>query len=226
MIKVYLHYDGEFSPKTFMGQDNYIGGVIDVFEIDTDLFSFRDLEEFSQTYDYGKNALVYFQADGDSFKNGLRVLYDDESVRDMIKVCSPFSAIHLYVDDKKIELGNNGYLDNDDDESESEDSDYIYESETASSDNGSVDNESDDEVVDIKNKKKKFIEELSRGSGFTVEIQENNEEFDFDSDDLRSISSSSKDENHKKGYVGSQPVKSKKRKPGIYNPKKKQGWCN
>ncbi|KAL8099046.1 hypothetical protein AgCh_031661 [Apium graveolens] len=93
---LYLHHHGDFtSPPTI----TYVGGKIEVItEFDSDLMSFRDLEDFAQKYDYDVNSLVYFKCDGFSFSEGIRVIYDDGSVRDLVDLSKPYGRIDLYVD--------------------------------------------------------------------------------------------------------------------------------
>ncbi|KAK1372901.1 hypothetical protein POM88_029094 [Heracleum sosnowskyi] len=149
--------------------------------------------------------------------SGMRLLYDDDTIRDCTAVCKPFGVIKLYVDHsftddidttknkckEHVNEGDNG----DETESEnSEDEDFQYketESEDSESD-GSFYIESDEELRENRKKRKDVREEIRKAMA-TAPFQES----DFDYDELRSIASSSEDENYKIGYIGP-PVVSKK----------------
>ncbi|KAL8119233.1 hypothetical protein AgCh_016667 [Apium graveolens] len=93
---LYLHHHGDFTPPPTI---TYVGGKTeDITEFDSDLMSFRDLEDFAQKYDYDVNSLIYFKCDGFSFSEGIRVIYDDGYVRDLVDLSKPYGRIDLYVD--------------------------------------------------------------------------------------------------------------------------------
>lgn len=60
-VKIFLHHHGDFSPESFGGTCHYIGGSVDINEdVDTNLISILDLEDFSKEYDYTKYDFIYF----------------------------------------------------------------------------------------------------------------------------------------------------------------------
>lgn len=66
-VNIELHHHGKFLdyPECY-----YIGGNIEVLnDIDTDLLSFRDLENWAKLYKYNSNCLMYLKNDGHSFQN-------------------------------------------------------------------------------------------------------------------------------------------------------------
>lgn len=56
------------------------------------------MEEFVEKYSYNPGSIVYFKSDEKSFKNGLRVLYDDDTVREMVELHKLHGKISLFVD--------------------------------------------------------------------------------------------------------------------------------
>ncbi|KAL8098301.1 hypothetical protein AgCh_031170 [Apium graveolens] len=58
----------------------------------------KDLEDYARKYGYDPGCKVYFKADGHSFENGFRLLFDDASVMDMTNLCLPFGLIELFMD--------------------------------------------------------------------------------------------------------------------------------
>ena len=101
-VSIHLHHHGDFSPETFNGKADYIGGIVDIIDdVDTGQFCMLDIEKYVETFSYEKTDLCYFQSDGHTFKNGIRILYDDESIQDMLKVCLPYKKANLFVDHKK-----------------------------------------------------------------------------------------------------------------------------
>lgn len=100
--------------------------------------------------------------------------------------------------------------------SDIDDPQYDVETESSKSENESLYDsfgESDDELKEFKKNPKKFKESLVMNNNKS-DILENNpslsDDSEFGSDELRSESSSSDDENHKIGYIG--PPNPKKRK--------------
>ncbi|XP_074341116.1 uncharacterized protein LOC141678662 [Apium graveolens] len=216
LMNIEIHHHGRFNSDA--RNPRYIGGYIDIIKnFDTDLLSFRDLDEFAEKYHYSAECLVHFITDGENMGNGMRLLYDDDTIRECVIVCKPFGKIELYVDhsftdDMTIakDKGKRGVNDDqvdegDSDQSEehddSEDDDYHYketETEDSESDSdGSFYIESDEELKENKRDSKLVREEMRKAMA-TAPFEES----DFDSDELRSIASSSEDENCKIGYVG------------------------
>ncbi|WOG86990.1 hypothetical protein DCAR_0206209 [Daucus carota subsp. sativus] len=96
LISIYVHHHGELShvPKV-----EYKGGKVDfILGFDTDVFSFRDLDDFAEKYGYSPTDLVYFQTSGMSIEGGVKLLYDDNTVREMVDIHKPLGRIDLYVD--------------------------------------------------------------------------------------------------------------------------------
>ena len=94
---LYQHHNGDFTTPPNV---KYIGGKTEIIkDFDCDTFSFRDLEEFAEKYAYDvASSLVNFKCDGFSFEKGMRVIYNDNSVRELIDICKPYGRIYLYVD--------------------------------------------------------------------------------------------------------------------------------
>lgn len=101
-LNVYVYHHGSFLQPPESG---YVRGRVDYLEnIDTDVICFDHLLHYSVLYDYDyENSLVYFQCDGNSFDNGVRILYDDNSVKDMVNVSIPHGKIKLFVDHFNVE---------------------------------------------------------------------------------------------------------------------------
>ena len=240
LINLEVHHHGVFSPQPLC---YYIGGKCDViYNVDVDTLCFRDLEDWAALYKYDRKNLVYFKSNGHDFSDGVRVLYDDVFIRDMVNLCTPYDKLQVYVDssladdvleghhdqgytrgneDQDNDGGNDiehdmGNKDLDDilrhyevelgsgDESDHE---YKYDSdrETEELDSGASDvNDGSDEEF-VKNKENyKTIKDGMREWDYS--------ESDFDSDELRSIGSSSEDENNKIGYVGPPVIRNKRRR--------------
>lgn len=162
-IDVFVHHHGYFAhpPK---GTIQYVGGKIDqVFE-DTERMRFSDLEDYAVAFDYDRgNSLVYFQCDGHSFEKNVRVLYDDDMVKEMIQLCEPFGRIDLFVDHFDLEeletveaireekKNNQTYGD---DESQDDDPDFVDDMEEDESD-GDPQFEEDESDCELKENVKK-----------------------------------------------------------------------
>ena len=100
-VCVYVHHHGYFTPHPNV---KYVGGEVDLIEdFDTDLLCFRDLDEFAASYKYDPSDLVYFKNDGRTFKSGLRLLFDDNTVREMVEISRPLGRIDLYVDHYELD---------------------------------------------------------------------------------------------------------------------------
>ena len=230
-ITVEINHHGSFHNDA--RNPRYIGGYVDVIkEFDADTLSFRDLGEFAEKFNYNPESLAHFKRDGKNMSSGMRLLYDDESIRDCIEVSKPYGKIELYIDhwldegenvgnDKGKEVveeddGDDGNGDGDDGEGEeyddSEDEDYQYkgtESEESESD-GSFVGESDEELQKNKKNCRDFREDLRKAMATPADAEF--EEDEFDSDELRSVDSSSEDENQKIGYIGPVTIKRKVRR--------------
>lgn len=77
----------------------YICGTIDMIpKFDTDLLSFWDFEDFTRDYKYNHNILVYYQCDGHSFMDGVMLVSNDISIRELVSKCLLYREIHLFVD--------------------------------------------------------------------------------------------------------------------------------
>lgn len=95
----HYHRHSKFNPNVFNGQCGYIGGRIDIInDVDIDMFCIGDLEDYALKYNYSKNDFHNFKYNGHSFKDGIRLLYDDSSVRALTSLCLPREKIELYVD--------------------------------------------------------------------------------------------------------------------------------
>ncbi|KAK1383511.1 hypothetical protein POM88_021246 [Heracleum sosnowskyi] len=83
----------------------YVGGVFNHFvDIETDDMRFSDLDHYAVAFDYNmSNFLVYFQCDGHFFEKNVRVLYVDESIREMVDICLSYGSIHLYINHFDLE---------------------------------------------------------------------------------------------------------------------------
>lgn len=117
--------------------------------------------------------MVYFQCDGHSFKKGVRILYDECSVKEMVEKCLPHGAINLFVDHFNMEDLINTDEPNEEkfesgEDSEKDDPDFEVEEggETENSDGSDCVNSdflndgSDEELeqfMELKNKKKERI---------------------------------------------------------------------
>lgn len=69
--------------------------------IDTNLLSILEFDDYAEKYNYSKTDYYYFQNDGHSFENGMRLLYDGVSMRELIKVSLPYKIMNVYVDHHK-----------------------------------------------------------------------------------------------------------------------------
>ncbi|XP_074366751.1 uncharacterized protein LOC141707468 [Apium graveolens] len=227
-VTIYLHHHGDLTSPPNV---SYIGGKVETLHnVDTDVFSFRDLDDFAVKYDYDPSALVYFKSDGSSFRNGVSLLYDDDTVREMVELHKPYGKISLFVDHFELdnlvdmpttptELNNKqpeSNLENEANGSSEDDPEYDAETESESdsdeSDNGSLylDSDEDEELKSMRVKKKDFKKNLNNPVKLPII---NSDESDFNSDSLRSESSSSEDENCRIGYVGPPNPKKRKKRP-------------
>lgn len=221
---LYLRHHGDFTSAPNV---TYIGGQVEIIRnFDTDVLSFRDLEDFSEKYKYNSNALVYFKCDGHTFSKGIRLMYDDKSVRELVDLCKPYDKIELYIDhfdfddlidvpqtskqikhDKIMEsqtVGNTKFVEDDDGGSEDRnDPEYMVETEESESDSEGLhldDDVSDEELESIMQNKRKFKDSLY--NAMNIPNKSPSEEYAYDSHTIRSLSSSSEDENSKIRYIG------------------------
>ncbi|WOH13968.1 hypothetical protein DCAR_0933482 [Daucus carota subsp. sativus] len=233
LMNIEVNHHGKFPPQPLC---YYIGGKCDLIpNVDTDLLSFRDLDDWAIQFGYNSESLVYFKTNGHDFSNGVRVLYDDGSIRDMVGVCSQYGKIEVYVDssltDEELageggaegdgeggaEGGDEGSAGDEDlaeilrqyeeefgsgEDSDPDDPAYKYESEEETdelySGGSDVDDASDEEFA-VNKENYKSVKEGMKECNYS--------EDDFDSDELRSIGSSSEDENRKIGYNPTWKVK-------------------
>lgn len=95
LASLFVHYHGDL---LYEPQIQYKGGVVDVIPgFDTDEFSFRDLDDFAKSYGYENTDLVYYKK-GMDIEDGVKLLYDDSAVREMVAIHLPLGRIDLYVD--------------------------------------------------------------------------------------------------------------------------------
>ena len=202
---VYIHHHGNLD----ITKPSYHGGKVDTINLDTNEFSFRDLEDFSKKFDYDLIALVYYKTNGHDFSDGMKIMYDDESVREVVNVSMPYGKIDLYIDHYfdfacpfiKIEIFNNGGSDGD--------NEPVQYSVTESSEDDCSDHvDSDEELNECRQSQKLFTEKLASDKFRDVSGHESS----FESDELRLIGSSSEDEISKKVFIGDNLVKNKRRK--------------
>ncbi|XP_063942943.1 nonsense-mediated mRNA decay protein 2-like [Daucus carota subsp. sativus] len=182
-ITVEINHHGSFHNDA--RNPRYIGGYVDVIkEFDADTLSFRDLGEFAEKFNYNPESLAHFKRDGKNMSSGMRLLYDDESIRDCIEVSKPYGKIELYIDhwlDEGENVDNDrgkDFVEEDDGDDvngdgddgeggeydDSEDEDYQYkgtESEESESD-GSFVGESDEELQKNKKNCRDFREDLRK----------------------------------------------------------------
>ena len=101
-VLIHLHHHGDFTSETFKGNANYVGGKVDIMEnVDTKKLTMLTIQSYSMKYKYSRTDFVYFQTDGHSFRRGIRLVYDDDSLSNMIEVSLPYKRINLFVDHKK-----------------------------------------------------------------------------------------------------------------------------
>lgn len=85
-IFIPMHHHGDFIQEIFKDNGNYVGETVDIIDdVDTDEISVLDLKDYAVKYDYSKTDFYYFQCDGKSIKKCIRLLYDDDSVRELIE---------------------------------------------------------------------------------------------------------------------------------------------
>ncbi|KAK1387340.1 hypothetical protein POM88_015518 [Heracleum sosnowskyi] len=103
--------------------------------------------------------------------------------------------------DTKNEITNDGSISDND-------SDYFSETESSEDDCSSLGNSSDEELNECRQSQKVFKEQLASEKFRDVSSHESS----FESDELRSIDSSSEDEITRKGFIGDNLVKNKRRR--------------
>lgn len=239
LTTVYVHHNGYFAHPP-NGTIQYVGGVVHQLMEETDDMRFGDLEHYAVCFDYERsNYLAYFQCDGHSFEKNVRALYDDDSIREMIEICLPYRSINLFIDhfdledlqtehaerEEREERQNNGGEGSD--ELDDGDPDFIDDNQDDESEELEFNtDESDAELIE--NVRKMKIRKAAEANKMNAELRkkmmrerdDNSEESDYLSDEMRSLSSSSEDECQKKGYIGPPPPEKRKRKNVFYNPKK------
>lgn len=230
LVTICIHHYGDFGPEP---NPKYIGGEVEVINgFDNDLLSFRDLDDFAVKCHYSLSDLVYFKNDGTTFENGVRLLFDDNTAREVVDIHKPLwrRVIDLYIDhyklDEVIDLpqgdrvsqeANEGNVESD--YSDFDDPGYDVETESDESEDESLYDsfgDSDDELKEFRQEKMKFKESLTVNNNkydVSVSITALSDDSEYAYDELRSDSSSSKDENHRIGYIG--PPNTKKRKRNI-----------
>ncbi|KAL1805151.1 hypothetical protein ACET3Z_028219 [Daucus carota] len=168
---VYIHHHGDLD----ITKPSYHGGKVDTINLDTDEFSFRDLEDFSKEFEYDPIALVlfYYKTNGHDFSDGMKILYDDESAREVVNVSMPYGKIDLYIDHCfdfaspfiETEIFNNGGSDGDNEPE--------YYSVTESSEDECSDHVvSDEELNECRQSQKLFKERLASSNKYEDLIPE------------------------------------------------------
>ena len=180
-----MHHHGELVHDPVI---EYKGGKVDVIPgFDTDLFSFRDLDDFAEKFGYSPSDLVYFKSKGMCIEDGVKLLYDDSTVREMIEIHRPLGRLDLFVDhyeiDEVIDLPHESDEDVDKGKSDDvvggksddivggksdEDDDPDYSAETESEGSESVSDvdlfaDSDEEFVEYMENSKKVMRDMSVG---------------------------------------------------------------
>ena len=236
-VSVYIQHHGNFDTSKLM----YTGGVTNMVELDIDELSFRDLEDFAKDFKYDiETSIVYFKTNGRDFTDGASIVYDDASVRKLTDVCVPYGRIQLYVDHligdvdfeknlNQTEISLKSPVIDDEVEDSDGDSDYKIETETDSTEKLSDNSDfpiSDEEEMTCKAQSRLLKKKLSNASIRTEVLKKprTNElinrtssgEDSYNSRELRSLSSSSEDENSKKGYIGDNLVHVRKKKERLH----------
>ncbi|KAL8155488.1 hypothetical protein AgCh_000758 [Apium graveolens] len=199
-VTIYIHHHGDFEHKP---KPKYVGGVVEVIPgFDSDLFSFRDLDDFAVKCGYAKSDLVYFKNDGLTFESGMRLLYDDSTVRAMVDIHKPIGKINLYIDHYDVDE----VIDNQGDENENQagENEYGYEGDDVETESDESEDEkgydsfcdSDEELREFREKKIKYKDSLKQNNGNLLEVREKvmslSDDSEYASDELRSDSSSVK----------------------------------
>lgn len=101
-VSIELHHHGDFTPNTSKGNARYVGGTVDTIDIlDPNKLTMYDLNKYALKYGYIRIDFLYFFCDGHIFNRGIRLFYDDESVRKMISLSLWYKKIKIYVDHQK-----------------------------------------------------------------------------------------------------------------------------
>lgn len=88
-------------PKT-----EYKGGKVEIYPcVDVDFICMTAIKSFAEALDYDSNAKVYFKNNGQTSESGYRLVHDDDSIRDMVKVCLPFGVVEFFVDHVLVNEG-------------------------------------------------------------------------------------------------------------------------
>ncbi|XP_074330150.1 uncharacterized protein LOC141667524 [Apium graveolens] len=206
-VYVYIHHHGDLD----ITKPSYHGGKVDAVNLDTNEFSFHDLDDFSKEFDYDSSAIVYFKTNDHNFSDGIKILYDDDSVREVINVSMPYGKIDLYIDhsfdfafpmnDTENKIFNGDLSDSENDP------EYFSETESSESDCSSL-VDSDEELNECRQSQKLFKEQLASDKFRDISSHESS----FESDELRSIDFSSEDEISRKGFIGDNLIMDKRRK--------------
>lgn len=226
-LNVYVQHHGSFDSSNLM----YNGGKTNVVELDPDEFSFRDLQDFAKRFKYEfETSIVYFKTNGRDFTEGASIVYDDASVRKLIDLCMPYGRIQLFVDhlsedffletpeQNEITKKDAPPMDGEDVEDSDDDSDYKIETESSEELFDFSDFVvSDEEEIRFKEFRRLFKKGLSDNS---IRRESPNKvssgEDSFNSNELRSLDSSSEDEISKMGYIGDNLVHVKKKKERLH----------
>ncbi|WOH00349.1 hypothetical protein DCAR_0519708 [Daucus carota subsp. sativus] len=126
-VSIELHHHGDFTPNAFKGNAGYVGGTVDTIDIqDPNKLTMYDLNKYALKYGCSRTDFLYFLCDGHSFNKGIRLLYDDESVRKMISLSLRYKKIKIFVDHQK-RFQNRGDKDDDIGGSVSNPGDWVEE---------------------------------------------------------------------------------------------------
>lgn len=100
-VSIHLHQYGKFSLNSFKGKHGYVGVAVDIInDVDTDTLTVFNFEGYTLKYGYYTTDFVYFLCDGRSFKSGLRLPYDDNSVRNMVDLSLLYKKLKINVDNQ------------------------------------------------------------------------------------------------------------------------------
>lgn len=162
-LRLEINHGGKFESK--QGIYYYKGGTVDTLcDVNISAMTLEHLLDYLQEAGYGKGLKIYYKKPGSVNKDGFKLIWNDDCINEIREDIKNVNLIELFVDHCAEEKGKNVVeeMDFGGDGSEDEVSDFEEEvsiksehTEDDSDSEGLVDSDTDEEVEEIRERKRK-----------------------------------------------------------------------
>lgn len=95
VVDIIVYYGGKFQSKPV---SHYSGGQVETFVMDVDYMCPNIMEDIAEKLNFSKNATAYYRENDVPFEKGLRLIFDDNSIRGLTASALSHGSIELYID--------------------------------------------------------------------------------------------------------------------------------